>query len=506
MKIQSFYRTVLVGALTLTLFLLVAALLMTTRSTGAILPETTVSVRDSSSPTSPSAVTAILLPRSTAAYNGVITPATTLHAPWLLGSTSVIRVYNAGDRNTRVQASITDSDGLVTPLQRSLAAGAVVDIQTTAFLTGTRLSATLVATQPLVAVINDFGPAGVYATSYAAMPASLGQGYLALPDIYYQALGGWDSDVVIQNVGGGTANVTIVYTKTNEPLTTTNWVDSSIPPLAPGEVYKVDFVQTQLPEKFVGIASVIANRPLIAVVQNAAFEVGALFPRHAYVYRVPLPGTASGANRSLYYPFLFNAFGEWTRSEIQIMNAGSATVSFTLEIDDSSWLKAIEGWSVESYLQSRSGSQSPPGEAVAGRVENAQTLQSLVWLNGLGGFIGDSFAAYSPPGVGGRTWYLPYTDQSDSFATLVAVQNLSDEWVTLDLTPHTLTGTLEAYAGTYNIAPAGMDYYAGGKGLPSDFVGGLVVEADGPVAAVTVISGRLVLDQEINLPILMRNY
>jgi hypothetical protein len=135
----------------------------------------------------------------------------------------------------------------------------------------------------------------------------------------------------------------------------------------------------------------------------------------------------------------------------------------------------------------------------AGLVQNEPTLSSLVWLEG--NFEGDSFAAYSSPNVGARSWYMPYTDQRDSFLTHVAVQNIGNTTVQITLTYHDLTGTLGTHLDT--IDPESMALYSAGV-LPTEFTGGVVVNSDRPVVAITVIAGRLVLDKELKLPILLR--
>jgi hypothetical protein len=499
MKRQFFYRPILVAAITLTFCLLVAILLMSTRSVGATMGVASIASRDAppaKSPQSPSSVAEDLPPQSTAAYNGVITPDTTLYAPWLLGGTSVLRVYNAGESAATVWITFT-YDSIRTSTTASLAAGAVGEIKPPGgVLTGTKVSAILKGDQPLVAIVNDFGLEGKQATSYAAMPASLGQTYLALPDIYYRTGDGWESKPVVQNVGVATTSVTMVYTRTTVPPTTTNWMD--VQELAPDEVYAFDPSRAGLPENFVGIATIEARQeqPLIAIVHNAATEIGELYPRKAYIYRVPLPATGGGGSRPLYFPLLVNAFEDWTSSRIQFMNAKPTTTTFDLEIGGKSSSKSIDPWWADSFGQD-DGSQAQ-GWVGAGRVEDAQSLHSLVWLRG--NFDGDLLAAYSSPSVGAKTGYLPYADQGDDFAAYVAIQNLADSSTHITLTYHSLTGTLPSVTRE-TIAPFDMRRYAASSG----FVGGVVVQADQPVAAVAVIAGRLVIDETVYLPVVMRN-
>jgi hypothetical protein len=496
MKIESLTRPLIVTAVTLTVILLVAVLLITTRSVGL----TVANVHSADNASLPFAVTQFLLPMSTSAYNGVVTPAQKVYAPWLLGRTSVLRVFNAGGVSAAVRAtfSYTGTGAFI-----ELDPGAVGEIQTTAIPTGTQFSAILTATQPIVAVINDFGPDSRYATSYTAIPQGVGQRDLALPDILFQALGGWNTDLIIQNVGSAPANVTLVYTKTNEPLTTTYWIDDSILELAPDATRVVEPGRAGLPEKFVGIATIKSDQPLVAVVRNRAFELGARYPRQAYAYRVPLPVSGNGGHRMLYFPLLFNGFEDWNVSEIQIMNTAPTAVVFTLAISNTSSVQEIPGWTARSYRQDESATESPFGAAVAGHVADAGPLQGLVWLNGQGGFFGDSFAAYSSPSVGAQTWYVPYADQSEVLATYVAVQNSGDALVNVSLTYHGLTGTLGTASGT--IGASDVAIYTGGKGLPSEFVGGVVVQADRPVAVITLVAGRLRLENELHLPVVMRN-
>lgn len=495
MKTQPFRRTVMVSLVTLSFILLLVGLLVLTRS----MQLTVAAINGGSDVAAPSAVSSLLVPQSTAAYNGVITPSQTVFAPWLLGHTSVLRVYNAGDAPAVVQATFNYTDpGILVAVD----AGAVAEIEATTVPTGTMFSAILTSTQPIAVVVNDSGPVGQYATSYTAMPAGVGKRVLALPDIFFEAHGGWESDVALQNVGVATATVTVIYTKTNEPLTTTNWIDDAIPELGPGETYVFDPGQASVPGKFVGVATIHSDQPVIAVVRNAVLNIGTIHPNRAYIYRVPLPGPTSGSGRSLYFPLLVNEFKDWKKSEIQIFNAGSTGVNFTLDIGGVTSPEFIDQWSSQSFPQDAPGSQSPLGEAVAGRVGNARTLQSLVWLNGEGRFIGDFLAAYSTPSVGAQTWYLPFTDQSDALATFVAIQNLADVATNISLTYHSLTGTVKVIHDTVLGSAAAV--YASDDYLPAEFIGGVVVEADRNVTAIALLSGRLVLDKEVFLPIALR--
>jgi hypothetical protein len=501
MKIQYASRLVLVTAVTFVLFLLGAVLLMSQRFVRATTVDSPSSTHNTEHLPSALRVPPLTLPHSTAAYNGLMAPARTLYAPWLRGSTASLRVLNTSESAATVRATFYSDGSVIGTTETVLAAGAVGQIRPGALATGTVFSAVLSAGQPIAAVVNDFGPNGRQATSYAAIDAGLGRRFLALPYLLYASGGGWESDVVIQNVGDDTAHVTVVFTRTNE-FTTTNWSD--VLTLPAGGVQHLDLSQVGLPEKFQGIATVRADQDLIAVVHNAAYDLGSAYPRLAYVYRVPLIGGTDGAAPPLYFPLLVNAFEDWKTSEIQIMNAASAFASFSLEIDGvTSGPFGIDRWSADSYAQNASGSSSPSGEAVAGRVQGAQSLHSLVWLNGQGHFRGDFLAAYSTPSVGARTWYMPYFDQGLAVHTYVAVQKLTDDAVDVTLTFHNLTGTLSA---PYHVTQdQDMALYTGDVGLPPSFFGGVVVETDQPVVAVAVIAGRLVLDKVILLPLSIKD-
>jgi hypothetical protein len=502
MKIQSASRMFLVTAVTFALFVLAAVLLKSPRFVEATTFDGSTSTLDAEHLRSALQVPPLTLPHSTAAYNGVMAPARTLYAPWLRGSTSSLRVLNTSESAaTTVRATFYSDGSLIGTTETVLGAGAVGQIRTGALTTGTVFSAVLSAGQPIVAVVNDFGSHGKQATSYAAMDAGLGRRFLALPYLLHASGGGWESDVVIQNVGNDTAHVTVVYTRTNE-LTTTNWSDVLMLPA--GGIQHLDLSQVGLPEKFEGVATIRADQNLIAVVHSAAYDLGSAYPRLAYIYRVPLIGGTDGVAPPLYFPLLVNAFEDWETSEIQIMNAAAARARFSLEIDAvTSGPFTIAGWSADSFAQNASDSPSPSGEAAAGRVQQAQSLHSLVWLNGQGRFRGDFLAAYSTPSVGGRTWYLPHFDQGLASSTYVAVQKLTDDAVDVTLTFHTLTGTLSA--PYHVIQDLDMALYTGDVGLPSSFVGGVVVETDQPVVAVAVIAGRLVLDKVTFLPVSLKN-
>jgi len=440
-----------------------------------------------------------LLPKSTAAYNGVTAASKTVYAPWLLAGTSVLRVYNTHEAlDTTVRATFTSHDGSLT-ITKVVQAGAVGEIQTTGITTGTQLSAILTATQPIAAVVNDFGPTGRQAASYASMPASLGQTFLALPDIYSNSGGGWNSQVVVQNVGQSTTQVTVVYTQTGAIANVS--VSDSVPALGVGETHTFYPSVAGMPDGAVGIATIRTQEPVIAMVRNAANDLGVFYPRQVYVYRVPMPGAGSGSSQAHFFPILINDFQNWENSEIQFMNAASEIADFDLEIvGESPVRKSIPPWSVDSVIQSDGGDAEWIG---SGRVQDAASIHSLVWLRG--NFTGDALASYSVPRVGTKASYLPYTDQGDRFATFVAIQNLSDFTAHITLTYHTMTGTV-SLPFIDAIAPEGaMALYTGGGGFPSSLVGGAVVEADQPVAAVAVIAGRLVLDKRVLLPIAGKN-
>lgn len=500
MRIQPVARTLLAAAFALTLSLLIAAMLLTTRSSG-MTRTTSVTVPEEDDERSPSELTRVLLPQSTAAYNGVITPATTLYAPWLLGSTTVLRVHNShADTAVTVRAAFFYTTGVEAGKRAQVVqAGAVGEISASGFMTGTQLSAILTATQPIVAVVNDFGNIGKQATSYAAMPAALGRTRLALPDILSRRGNGWDSRIVVQNVGPVPTDITIVYTRTNA-IEGTNWSATAVS-VPPGGAHLFDPGAVEgLPEDFEGVATVSAQQSVIAVVRNAATD-----QLPAYIYRVPLPVAADTGSRSLFFPVLVNTFEDWQNSEIQIMNTGPQT-TFDIRVGNSLATKSIGSWSARNYPQipipNEDSILSPVGQPVNGSVEDAQTLHGLVWLTRAGAAAGDPIAAYSSLSRGSKIWYLPYTDQNDGFVTYIAVQNPNDIAVNITLSLHTVTGAV----GTHdtNIAAQGLGLYGGGAGLPLDFIGGVVIEADRPVVAVAVIAGRLVLDQEVFLSVVTK--
>ncbi len=494
MKRQRLYRPLLVGILALAICILVVVLLGQ--------PTTARSETGQDAPSSPSHplvgfdVNRILLPKSTAAYNSIFTPSLSLHVPWFLNGTSNVRVYNAGEMTTTVYARFTYPAG-VTITRNTLAPGGLTEIQPGGIDEGLELSAVLTSTQPIVAVVNDFGPENNRATSYAAMPASLGRTYLALPDILANNAG-WDSQIVVQNVGVTTASVSVFYTQTN-PYTTTVWSEN-ISGLSQGATYAFTPEDAsngqgiEFPDVFEGIAIVESDQPLVAIVRNSS---SANF--NAHIYRVPLP-QAVGEEKPLYFPMLANDFQDWTNSEIQVMSTGAGRTDFVVRVEDIQADRSVDAWHAKSFPQDRSadeGIQSPKGLAVNGRIEQARGLQSLVWLRG--SLQGDSFASYSTPSVGARALYLPYTDQGEDFTTLVFVQNTTDQNATLSLTYHSMTGVTETVSGEV-LGPFDMQYYA----VADDFNGGVVIQADQPITAISVIAGRLILDLETYLPIVFR--
>jgi hypothetical protein len=485
MRVQVGPRILLVSAVVLALSLMLAVLLSSSLVRGAVLPP---------APAGRATVEGIVLPRSTAAYNGVMTPATRLYAPWLVGGTSVLRVLNPGDQAVTVRAILNpEGDTLL-----DIPAGAVGEIQVTMVPTGTRASAILTASQPIAAVANDFGKDGAQAVSYMAMPAALGQPVLALPYVLHRASGGWQSEIVIQNVGDAATAVHIVYTQTNK-LATRNWDDDSIVALAPGGVVNVSPEGAGLPENFEGIALIQAVQPLVAVVHNAA--VGRV---PAYIYRVPMPGALQESDSSRFFPLLVNEFEDWRNSEIQVMNAGPVRASFDIRVGEMITARSIDPWWAQNYPQTQIPNQDvllgPLGEAVPGRVSVAPSLHGLVWLNGTGNIVGDSFAAYSAPGVAAKIWYLPFADQQATLITYVAVQNPGDIASEIRLTQHSLTGTVGAFSVT--VAPQDLLLLSRGSGLPLQFNGGLDIEATQPVVAVAALAGLLELDQEIYMPLI----
>ena len=496
MRVQIGVRILLVSAVALAFSLLFAVLLSSSSVRGGGLAAFVSGPPVVHGPVGPAAGQGLVLPRSTAAYNGVMTPATRLYAPWLVGGTSVLRVLNPGDYAVSVRAVLDQgTDALI-----HIVPGAVGEIRVTMVPTGTRASAILTASQPIAAVVNDFGKNGAQAVSYMAMPAALGRPFVALPYVLYRASGGWESEIVIQNVGEMTGAVRIVYTQTNK-LATRNWVDDSIAAIGPGEAVRISPEDAGLPENFEGVATVESVQPLVAVVHNAA--VGRV---PAYAYRVPMPGALPESAIPRYFPLLVNGFENWRNSEIQLMNAGPAQVNFDIRVGEMITSRSIDPWWAQNYPQIQIPNQdvllSPLGEAVPGSVSVSPCLNGLVWLNGTGSILGDSFAAYSAPGAAARAWYLPFADQQAGLITYVAVQNPNDVPVGIRLTQHALTGTLGAFSMT--IDPDDLMLLSRGNGLPLQFQGGLVVEADQPVVPIAVLAGLLELDQEIYLPLIRK--
>ena len=495
MKRQRFQKSLLVGILTLAICTLVAVLLVRPMTARSDITQDTPPSK--SHPLEGFEVNRILLPKLTAAYNSIFTPALSLHAPWFLNGTSNVRVYNAGEDTATVYARFTYPAG-VTTTQSALAPGALAEIKPRGIDEGIELSAILTSTQPIVAVVNDFGPDNNRATSYAAMPASLGRTHLALPDVLANNAG-WDSQIVVQNVGVTTASVSIFYTNTN-PYTPTVWSENVLN-LSQGATHAFtpeDASNPQginFPDVFEGIAIIQSDQPLVAIVRNSSSA-----NYNAHIYRVPLP-QARGDDKPFYFPMLANDFQDWTNSEIQVMNAGATRADFTVHIESIIQApRAIDAWHAKSFPQDRSadeGIQSPKGLAVHGRIEQARDLHSLVWLRG--SLQGDSFASYSTPSVGARALYLPYTDQGDDFTTLVFVQNTSAQNATLSLTYHNMAGITNTILGE-TLGPFEMQYYA----VADDFNGGVVIQADQPVTAISIIAGRLILNLETYLPIVFR--
>jgi hypothetical protein len=407
-------------------------------------------------------------------------------------------VHNAGEVPTVVRVDFGNTDAEMFTI---LAAGAVGEFRTTGIQTGTRLYAILTATQPVAAVVTDFGPDGKQVTGYAAMGASLGFRRVTLPDVYSEAGGGWHSEIAVQNVGHTTSTVTIAYTRTNEHEATI-YTDTVLA-LPPGHVQLFDPSQASgLPADFVGIASVRSDEPVVAVAYNAALGGHA-----AYVYQADAAPRANQGPRPLYLPMLVNTFEDWQNSEIQIMNAGTKPALSGIQVGQTDTNRSIDPWGAQSFPQITIPDEdcilSPAGEIVPGRVTGVESLRSLVWLNGKGSFAGDPLAAYSAVPGGALTWYFPFSDQAASSATYLAVQNPNGLTANIILTVHTITGTAESRWSS--IGAEDVAYFTGGAGLPSEMIGGVVVQADIPVAAVAAIAGRLVLDHQAYLPLLASN-
>ncbi len=456
-----------------------------------------VAARPTFDTVAPTGVGQIFLPNSMAAYNGVVTPATRLYAPWLLGSTSYLRVYNAGSSPATVRATWTYGAGVT--VETVIPPGAVGDIETTMVPTATRFAAVVTATQPVVAVVNDLGPGGIYATSYAAMPAELGRTALVLPSVQYFG-NETVSEIAVQNVGSLTTSVTIVYTQTgtSTPIHRTD----SLAALGPGEVHIFRTDEAGLDSSSENMATIHSDQPVVAVVNTATYlAVGATFPERAYIYRAAFPGAGLERRTPLYFPFLARAFASWKESMIRLVNASSAGVTFSLQVGGDVFSGSIGAWAAQLYRQSVEA-PSPPQQAVSGYVGDVTALEGLVWLNGQGSFINDFLAAYSAPGVGANVSFLPYADQSATFVTYVAVQNLSDETAAITMTQHTVTGTVGLQHDT--LEGKEMHYYLGGRGIPSSFEGGVVIQANRPVAAVAIIAGQLELDQAVFMPLLSK--
>lgn len=488
MNKQSWYRPLVLGGVVLTVALLVAALLLTTRSAGAWSTDALLEAPPSRAPEA-----VLLMPNSTAAYNGVISPSQLIYAPWLLGRTSVVRVYNAGAQEAQVQATFSYSQGLEIVHHASLPAGAVGDIRAPmSVLTGTEMSLILTGTQPLVAVVNDFGVDEDRMGSYSAIPAAgLGQTHMVLPFISSRPHA-WDGRPVVQNVGVTNTNVTIVYT---DSTGISVWEDS-VQDLAPGQAHIFDPLNVIDPDGIVGIATLESDQPVVAVVSNGPSS------RDVYVYNLSLPPAVEGANRSFYYPMLLNEYmNSWTRSEVHFLNTGAVTATVDLEIDGQPVLTAepVKSWKTKTISQAIFKPDVPGWNVGAGLVEDAQSLHSIAWL--LGVFQSDPIAAYSASSRGATTWYFPYADASLDLSTYIAVQNLNDSTsITIRCIFHGESGSLLPVAFV-EISPSGMGLCPIAPGL----VHGIVVEADQPVVAVAVIAGQLILDKSTYVPVLVKS-
>jgi hypothetical protein len=406
-----------------------------------------------------------------------------------------VRVYNAGDQQADVQATFSYSVGLEIVQHASLPAGAVGDIRApSSVLTGTEMSLILTGTQPLVAVVNDFGVEENRMGSYSAIPAGLGQTHMVLPFISSRPHA-WDGRPVVQNVGVTNTNVTIVYTDSTD---LTRWEDS-VQALAPGQAHVFDPLNVVDPDGIVGIATLHSDQPVVTVVSNGSSS------RDVYVYNLSLPLAVDDANRSFYYPMLLNEYlNSWTRSEVHFLNTGDVTATVDLEIDGQTVLAAepVESWKTKTVSQATFKPDVSGWNVGAGLVEDAQSLHSIAWL--LGVFKSDPIAAYSSSSRGATTWYFPYADADFDLSTYIAVQNISDATANVECIFRDTSGSL-LLAKSVEIAPSTMDFCLDEEDDLPELVRGVVVESDQPVVAVAVIAGQLILDKSIYMPVMVKS-
>jgi hypothetical protein len=252
---------------------------------------------------------------------------TTLYAPTIVnnaygGYTTGVGLVNQGTSPTDVTITYRDGSGAVVKTQTVTALAphayqALYSGDTTLALpTGFAGTATITATQPLGAIVNETGPGGQF-SSYDAVPS--GSTLLNTPVALNNAYGGYYTGMGIQNTSASAGTVSVTYYDIAGAATV-----KSFPIAAYGYLGVYQGSVTDGPAPGAYTAVIQSTLPLAAIVNEYA-PPGAGSARQSTAYNAFGVGTSS-----LHLPLVENAGSDPWNTGLGIMNTGSASTTVTV--------------------------------------------------------------------------------------------------------------------------------------------------------------------------------
>jgi hypothetical protein len=266
-------------------------------------------------------------------YTGVQVPSgvgTTLYAPTIVnnaygGYTTGIGLLNQGSSPTDVTITYRDGSGAVVKTQTvtglaSRAYQALYGGDTALALpNGFAGTATITATQPLGAIVNETGPGGQF-SSYDAVP--LGSTSLNVPVALNNAYGGYFTGVGIQNTSATAGMVSVTYYDAAGTATAKAFTIAAYGSLG---VYQGS--ATDGPAVGAYTAVIQSTLPLAAIVNEVA-------PSSTSAKQSTSYNAFSTGSSALHLPLVENAGSDPWNTGLGIMNTGSASTTVTVSYYD----------------------------------------------------------------------------------------------------------------------------------------------------------------------------
>jgi alpha-tubulin suppressor-like RCC1 family protein len=268
-------------------------------------------------------------------YTGVQVPGgvgTTLYAPTIVnnaygGYTTGIGLLNNGSGPTDVTVTYRDGNGVVVKTQTvtALAAHAYQALYsgdtTLALPSGFAGTATITATQPLGAIVNETGPGGQF-SSYDAVPS--GSALLNVPVALNSAYGGYFTGLAIQNTSGSVATLTVTYYDTAGTATIKTFTI-----LAYGYLGVYQGSATDGPAPGAYTAVIQSSTALLAAIVNEVAPPGTGPARQSTSYN-----TFGAGSSTIHLPLVENAGSDPWNTGLGIMNTGTTSTAVQVSYFD----------------------------------------------------------------------------------------------------------------------------------------------------------------------------